>query len=121
MNGETTNGTTSGKTNGTTSGKTNGTISGSMGNRVPSTAGRTGSILRKRMGARRGVRPTGPHTGARKRERFGRAIAPNIGNMNTTVGANAEDTGATASRIIASARVLAVDTGFACAAPPSWS
>jgi hypothetical protein len=41
--------------------------------------------------------------------------------MNTTVGANAEDTGATASRMIASARVLAMDTGFACAAPPSWS
>jgi hypothetical protein len=91
------------------------------GSSVPSTTGRTGSIARRRVGAMRGVRPAGPPTETPKRERFGRVIAPNIGNMNTMVGASAEDTGATASRTIASARILAADTGFACAVPPSWS
>jgi len=121
---------------GTINDTTSETISASTGRNVQNTTGRTGSIIRKRVGVmtrpiitrpiiveRTGARPTGPHTGARKRERFGRAIAPSIGSMNTTVGANAEDTGATAFQTIASARILAVDTGseFAAIQSSSWA
>jgi len=76
-----------------------------------------GAIVEEMTGARLADR----HTGAPNLERFGRAIAPSIGNMNIAVGANVEDTEGTAFQTIASARILAVDAGFACAAPQSWS
>jgi hypothetical protein len=52
-------------------------------------------------------------------EMFGRTIAQQTGSMNIVAGTNAEATGATASRTIASVRILAVGTGFAFVATQS--
>src|SRR6266404_8995001 len=93
----------------------------------PGSSTRTGTkATTARIGANIDHRDAAPNTCARQRgtttrntpdgPMSGRTIAQRTGSMNIVAGMNAEATGATASLTIASAHILAVDTGFAFAA-----